>query len=145
MFRYKSTGTLLIDGQPASSISTTDLHARSACLFQDFSKYPLTLAENVGLGQSDLSLPALHDAIIKGGADGVLEKVGLEGRLNTTDVPDYEAASPLSPTGEKPAEDDKEAQVALIKGSSLSGGQWQRVALARAFLKAATADLVVFE
>jgi ABC-type multidrug transport system fused ATPase/permease subunit len=146
--RYKPSGTLLIDGVSSSLIPPTNLYRRTACLFQDYQIYPLTLAENVGLGQSDLSLSALEDAIVSGGAEGVLAKVGLNGRLSMTSVADYEVAAP-SPTlkvNEKPDVTDKATQAAKLKRSTLlSGGQWQRVALARAFMKAATADLVVFE
>lgn len=87
---YNHDGQLLINDQPIERFPTHQIHARTTCCFQDHSKYSLTLRENVGIG----SVPkmsndeAIHTAIVKGGATAVEEKVGLEGKLNRTGVPD---------------------------------------------------------
>jgi ABC-type glutathione transport system ATPase component len=87
---YDHDGQLLINDQPIERFSTNQIHARTTCCFQDHSKYSLTLRENVGIGNvpkmSDDE--AIHSAIVKGGATAVEEKIGLEGKLNRTGVPD---------------------------------------------------------
>lgn len=87
---YDHTGQLLINGRPSEEYDPDTLHTRTSCLFQDFSKYNLTLRENVGVGnvQQMRDIDAIERAIERGGADGVREKVGMEGQLNRFGVPD---------------------------------------------------------
>ncbi|KAJ9121512.1 hypothetical protein QFC22_002130 [Naganishia vaughanmartiniae] len=87
---YDHTGSLLINDQPIERFPPNQLHARTTCCFQDHSKYSLTLRENVGIGNVLLMEDdvAIHAAIVKGGATSVEQKVGLEGKLNRTGVPD---------------------------------------------------------
>jgi ATP-binding cassette subfamily B protein len=81
---------------------------RIAVLFQDFARYHLTVAENIGVGapryagERDL----LHVAAERAGALPMIEK--LPNGWDTVLSPEYAG------------------------GVDLSGGQWQRVALARA-------------
>ncbi|KAJ9111558.1 hypothetical protein QFC20_002531 [Naganishia adeliensis] len=87
---YDHQGELLINDQPIERFSPNQIHARTTCCFQDHSKYSLTLRENVGIGNV-LKIKddkAIHSAIVKGGATAVEAKVGLEGKLNRTGVPD---------------------------------------------------------
>jgi ABC-type thiamine transport system ATPase subunit len=87
---YDHQGDLLINDQPIERFSPNQIHARTTCCFQDHSKYSLTLRENVGIG----SVPKIQDdeairaAIFKGGATAIEAKVGLDGKLNRTGVPD---------------------------------------------------------
>ncbi|GHJ87892.1 hypothetical protein NliqN6_4294 [Naganishia liquefaciens] len=87
---YDHDGEILINNQPIERFPTHHIHARTTCCFQDHSKYSLTLRENVGIGNiSKMSVDeAIHTAIVKGGATAVEDKVGLEGKLNRTGVPD---------------------------------------------------------
>jgi ATP-binding cassette subfamily B protein len=88
--------------------SPLQARGRVAVIFQDFVRYPLTLAENVGFGHLPLAgdPAALQAALADAGAGD------LPGRLprgwGTVLSREYEG------------------------GADLSGGQWQRVALARA-------------
>lgn len=80
---------------------------RVGVIFQDFIRYPLTLAENVRLGADDHEDPAgILDAIRMAGADDLLERL--------------------------PAGIDTVLSKVQPGGVDLSGGQWQKVALARA-------------
>lgn len=87
---YDHQGELLINDQPIERFSPNQIHARTTCCFQDHSKYSLTLRENVGIGNviKIKDDKAIHSAIVKGGATAVEAKVGLEGKLNRTGVPD---------------------------------------------------------
>ncbi len=87
---YDHSGTLLINGHESSGYIPESLHKRTSCLFQDFSRYSLTLRENVGIGDVKRlnEVDVIDRAIERGGAEKVLEKVGLEGRLDRWGVPD---------------------------------------------------------
>lgn len=82
----------------------TDATVRKSAVFQDFSRYPLSLAENITVGAPDTGA-RLSAVLAQVGADGLGAHlpVGIDTVLG-----------------------------ADIGGSDLSGGQWQRVALARA-------------
>ncbi len=97
---YDHTGELVINGHPASAYSPAQLHARTTVCFQDHAKYSLTLRENVGIGSIPLidSDIDIRRAIDKGGAEGILKRIGLEGRLDRHGVPD--AAGRDGPGGE---------------------------------------------
>jgi hypothetical protein len=92
-YSYDHTGELVINNHPAHAYSPAQLHARTSCLFQDFSRYNLTLRENIGLG----NVPKMNDdaqleeAIIRGGAEAVKEKVGMDRLLDKSGVPDTTA------------------------------------------------------
>ena len=86
---YEYSGTLLINNREASSYYPESLHQRTSCLFQDYAKYSMTLRENVGIG--DVSrmdeLQSIGHAIDLGGAEKILGKIGMEGKLNRHGVP----------------------------------------------------------
>jgi ATP-binding cassette subfamily B protein len=81
-----------------------------AVIFQDFTRYDLSLRENVGLGCPALAADdaAIEMALRDAGAFDLLDS--LPAGLDTVLSPAYDS------------------------GTELSGGQWQRVALARALL-----------
>jgi ATP-binding cassette subfamily B protein len=103
-----SAGAVHVDGQPLRDIDLAAWRSRIAVLFQDFAKYHLTVAENIGLGapQHMHDSELLRAAAERAGALPLIEK--LPNGWDTTLSPEY--------TG----------------GVDLSGGQWQRIALARA-------------
>lgn len=100
---YDHQGDLLINDQPIERFSPNQIHARTTCCFQDHSNYSLSLRENVGIGYVPKIKDdeAIHSAIVKGGATAIEGKVGLEGKLNRTGVPD---ASLGGGEGDFPAE-----------------------------------------
>lgn len=114
-------GRILLDGQDLRSLDRATLHRRMGVIFQDFNRYQLALAENVGVG----SVEHIEDrsriarAVERGGAEGIV--AGLPNGIDT-------------PLGRQ----------FRLEGVELSGGQWQRVALARAFMRE-EADVLVLD
>ncbi|HEX6473134.1 MAG TPA: ABC transporter ATP-binding protein [Streptosporangiaceae bacterium] len=111
------SGELLVNGGPVAD--PAELRALSTVLFQDFLRYKLSVAENIGLGDPALrgDRERVAEAARRAGAAGVI--ADLPGR--------YEALLGAEFSG----------------GTDLSPGQWQRVALARACFRAA--PLVVLD
>ncbi|MHA7134353.1 ABC transporter ATP-binding protein [Oerskovia turbata] len=108
---YEPTeGRILVDGVDLRDLDTQAWQRQLALIFQDYVRYELTAAENIGLGAPALldDREAIEAAARKAGALDVL--AGLPQGLDTTLSRRYPG------------------------GRDLSGGQWQRVALARALL-----------
>jgi ATP-binding cassette subfamily B protein len=103
-----TAGAVNVDGRELSGLEPSAWRGRIAVLFQDFAKYHLTVAENIGMGapQYAADRDLLRVAAERAGALPMIEK--LPNGWETTLSPEY--------TG----------------GVDLSGGQWQRIALARA-------------
>jgi ABC-type multidrug transport system fused ATPase/permease subunit len=72
-----TSGQVLVDGQGIQNYNIEDLRRATASLTQDHHLYPLSLAENIGLGHpnqsSDMNL-IIH-AAQKGGANGFVSKL----------------------------------------------------------------------
>ena len=67
-----ASGQVLIDGHPSSDYRITDIRRATVILSQDTSIYPLSIAENIGLGYPDFS--SNKDMIIEAAKEGgVLE------------------------------------------------------------------------
>lgn len=72
-----TSGEVLVNGHDIQVYKMDDLRRATASLTQDHHLYPLSLAENIGLGNpnqfSDVDL--IHDAAQKGGAKGFISKL----------------------------------------------------------------------
>jgi ATP-binding cassette subfamily B protein len=114
-----TSGRILLDGVDLADYDLDDLHAQVSVIFQDFVRYQMTLAHNIGLGNVDRM--ADRDAIVRAGerslADGLARKW--------------------------PAGYDQLLGRMFEGGVDLSGGEWQKVALARAYLR--DAQLLVLD
>ncbi|KIJ53230.1 hypothetical protein M422DRAFT_222622 [Sphaerobolus stellatus SS14] len=135
------SGTVFVDGHSISSYMTKSLRNAMAMHYQTYTHYPLSIYENILLGNADddsintENEQALRDsvkeAIEMGGAEEVLEKqpAGMDSVLKPnirTSNNKTEAAGP-----------EFKAKMAEIgKTTELSAGQWQRLALARLFYRA---------
>ena len=86
-------------------ISPKELRRSTSFMFQDFARFPLSLADNVSLGPDALSRNRFDDAIDKAHLDELAARL--------------------------PAGADTILSREFLGGSELSGGEWQRVALAR--------------
>lgn len=103
-------GEIRVGGIPLASYSREARERLFAPVFQDFTKYDITLQENVGVGD----IRGMHDkdrleaAMRKAKVDRLAEKLpdGMQTLLGRS----------------------------FAGGVDLSGGQWQRVAIARAFM-----------
>ena len=103
-------GEILLDGQDLRDYALDEVRREVAVVFQDFFRYDLSAADNVGLGQAD----AMDDrrrvvvAAENGGAHEIIEKLpsGYDTILGKT----------------------------FDEGIDLSGGEWQHLAISRAFM-----------
>ncbi len=107
---YPGSGRVLWDGVNVTSLDPAAIQKQISVIFQDFVRYQLSAADNIGLGRSAAlaDRAAIVNAAAQAGADEFL------GTL------------------------DKGYETILSKafgGIDLSIGQWQRVALARAFFR----------
>ncbi|GAA3647335.1 ABC transporter ATP-binding protein [Lentzea roselyniae] len=113
-------GAILWDGVDLRSFSPEDLRAHIGAVFQDYMRYDLSAAENIGVGDvcsmddrgrivAAARRAGAHDAVtaLPRGYDTLLSRMFFD---------------------EADREDPE-------TGVLLSGGQWQRLALARAFLR----------
>ncbi len=112
-------GEIYVDGTPLREYDLEQWRRRTAVVFQDFNRYNMTVAENIGLGNLERiqDEEAIRKAAEKAGIGGVVERL------------------------------PKKYQTVLGKffagGSELSGGEWQKVAIARAFLR--DAEIVILD
>ena len=106
-----SEGRILLDGVDLRDYDLRDLRRRIGVIFQDFVRYHLAAAENVGFGQIEAldDRPRIVSAAQKSGAHPVITALpeGYETTLGRW----------------------------FSKGRDLSGGEWQKIALARAFMR----------
>ncbi|MEY2417696.1 MAG: ATP-binding cassette, subfamily bacterial [Actinomycetota bacterium] len=103
-----TSGRITVDGVPLADVDPSAWHRQLAAIFQDFGRYALTAAENVGLSNfgEEPDLDALNR---------VADRVGIR---------------PLIDGWEHGWDSVLNRQ--FDKGVEASGGEWQRIALARA-------------
>ena len=103
-----TSGRLLADGQDIRSYAVDDWRRQIGVIFQDFNRYELTAAENIGFGAIELA----------GDRRKIRAAAGRAGILTTLEHLPQGLDTPLARQ--------------YKGGAELSGGQWQRVAIARA-------------
>ena len=108
-----TSGRIVVDGVDLKEMALADWYRRIGAVFQDFTRYQVSLRENIGFGW----LPKLDDA------EAIASAAARSGAV--------EVAASLPRGLETPL--GKEFQ----EGSELSVGQWQRLAIARAYLRPA--------
>ena len=104
-------GRILLDGRDLRDYDVDSLRASLGVIFQDFVRYHLTAAENIGVGQVEAmdDRARIEEAAHRGMADEVIAS-----------LPDgYEQV-----VGRR-----------FRQGVELSGGQWQKIAIARAYMR----------
>ena len=104
-------GQILLEGKDLRDYDPQELRSLIGVIFQDFVRYHLSAAENIGFGQVQAleDRPRIERAAAKSGADSVIE--ALPERYETT-------------LGRW-----------FSNGRDLSGGEWQKIALGRAFMR----------
>jgi len=106
-----SSGEILLDGRDIREYDLEDLWREVGVIFQDFVRYEMTAARNIGLGRVEHCDDELRirAAAQKSFADEIIRRLpkGFEQTLG----------------------------VRFEGGVELSGGEWQRIALARAYLR----------
>ena len=113
-----TSGCILLNGVDLRDYDLNELRRQMGVIFQDFVRYELTAAENIGVGQIDLLPDAsrLSTAAERGGAAELLHRLpdGLDTQLGRA-----------------------------FGGRELSDGEWQKLALSRAYLR--NAQLLVLD
>ena len=104
-------GCITLDGIDLREYDLDDLRANIGVIFQDFVRYHMTAAENIGVGQVEdmTNRSRIEDAARRGMADQVV--AGLERGY------------------------DQVIGRRFKEGVDLSGGQWQKIAIARAYMR----------
>src|SRR6476661_1696927 len=104
-------GRILLDGRDLRDYDLEDLRANIGVIFQDFMRYHLSAADNIGVGQIDAMNDGgrIREAARRAMADEVIE--GL------------------------PLGYDQLIGRRFKTGVDLSGGQWQKIAIARAYMR----------
>lgn len=114
-----TSGKITVDGVDLRNIEPEEWRRRVSVVFQDFLRYPLSVADNIRFG--DLSrnpgLATVREAAAAAGAEELI------GRL--------------------PHGYDTVLGNAYTNGHDLSGGEWQKLAVARAFFR--DASLVILD
>lgn len=104
------SGEITIDGIPLWEFDLEELRRNVGVVFQDFSRYNLSVQDNIGFGNLSErgNLIRIEQAAIDAGAMGVIDALehGYETILGKT----------------------------FSESAELSGGQWQKIGLARAFM-----------
>jgi ATP-binding cassette subfamily B protein len=112
-------GQVTLDGTDLRDFSTVDLRREIAVIFQDYAHYPLTVRENIRVGQIGLPEDDVRvvEAAQRTGADGFVSELpnGYGTMLGKW----------------------------FADGEELSIGEWQKLALARAFVR--DAQLIVLD
>ncbi|KAG1908604.1 P-loop containing nucleoside triphosphate hydrolase protein [Suillus fuscotomentosus] len=138
-------GTILIDNRDIKTFRLADLRAAMSILFQDYTHFPLSIGENIGLGNPGLAQDddKIHEAAKMGGARDFIEELP-DGFSTYIDRPVKDQYANL-PAGVTVA-DDWYSGVRNMGGlrtstvSGLSGGQNQRLALSRTFMRSLVTD-----
>ncbi|KAI6133883.1 P-loop containing nucleoside triphosphate hydrolase protein [Pisolithus croceorrhizus] len=140
-------GTILINGQDIKTLKLRDLRRTMAILFQDYTHFPLSIKDNIALGNPDISYDddKVREAARLGGAEGFIDKLpdGFHTYLNRP-VRDYYSALPEGTT----TLFGRQVDYSKVRGAgrmhtsetSLSGGQMQRLAVARTFMRSLVSE-----
>ncbi len=106
-----TAGTILLDGVDLREYDLEDWWREIGVIFQDFVRYDMTVAENIGVGRidTDINPIQIQAAARKSYAETVIQKL--------------------------PRGYDQPLGCRFEGGVDLSGGEWQKIALARAHLR----------
>ncbi|EAU86903.2 ABC transporter [Coprinopsis cinerea okayama7 len=130
-----TSGEFLIDDHPAKDYNLGHLRQASVILSQDSRLYPLSLAENIGLGHVALKedMDLIKEAAEKGGAAEFISKLD---RGYETNLRPLQFSSVLA---YNLPEDDSHPinikQRRVFQRTNISGGEYQRIIAARSFMR----------
>jgi ABC-type multidrug transport system fused ATPase/permease subunit len=136
-------GTILIDNRDIKTLKLADLRAAMAILFQDYTHFPLSIRDNIGLGNPDFAQDddKIREAARMGGARDFIEELP-DGFNTYIDCPVKGIYSGLSPDASLPdgwpVDRSDVRSTAGFRTSTvlgLSGGQNQRLAVSRTFMR----------
>ncbi|KAJ6500814.1 P-loop containing nucleoside triphosphate hydrolase protein [Mycena sanguinolenta] len=133
-------GKVIINGKNISDYKLTSLRSATAVLTQDHHILPLSLAENIGIGNAEAvsKMDVIQECARKGGADKFISS-----RADGYDTVLEPAAVTLTgyyfdETGDSPL---NEIYDGFDKKTEISGGERQRIAASRTFMRLTTGDI----
>ncbi|KAI0027002.1 HlyB/MsbA family ABC transporter [Vararia minispora EC-137] len=135
-------GVVLLDGKDIRSLKLRDLRQAMAILFQDYTHFPLSIKENIALGDPENAHDEdrVREAARLAGAEEIIEhqEDGIDTYLQRP-VRDYYSELPEGTTTLFGRTVDHRGMRRMIgegpQNVSLSGGQMQRLAVARTFMR----------
>ena len=115
-----TSGRILLEGLDLQEWDIDALRYKIGVIFQDFSRYQLTVGDNIGIGDVEnmQSRPQIESAAQDGLAADFIQHM--------------------------PQQYDTQLGTWFKGGKELSGGQWQKIALARAFMRS-HADVLILD
>ncbi|KAM5536356.1 hypothetical protein V8D89_009954 [Ganoderma adspersum] len=141
-------GEILLGGQNIRNLKLKDVRQAMSVLFQDYTHFPLSIRDNIALGDPSKAHDDAHirEAARLGGADSFIEQLpeGFDTYLKTV-AHDFVSG----PTKGNKTRSGKPFDVCAVRhaagiksttSSELSGGQMQRLAVARTFMRSVIAD-----
>ncbi|KAJ3719796.1 P-loop containing nucleoside triphosphate hydrolase protein [Lentinula raphanica] len=141
-------GQILIDGQDIQTLKLADLRRAIAILFQDYTHFPLSIKDNIALGDPGHAddTERITQAASLGGASEFIER--LEDRYDTyleRPVRDYYSGLPEGTMDlfGRAVNFGKIRGMGGMKSNqsmTLSGGQMQRIALSRTFMRSSASE-----
>ncbi|KAJ3494656.1 hypothetical protein NLJ89_g10762 [Agrocybe chaxingu] len=122
-------GQILVNGADIRSLRLADLRRAISVLFQDYTLFPLSIRDNIALGDPEHvdDLDKIRRAAELGGADGLVER--LPDKYDTyleRPVRDYYSTLPEGMTD--------------LFGRPVDYGRMQRIALSRTFMRSVVSD-----
>ncbi|KAG8699795.1 hypothetical protein FRC08_005099 [Ceratobasidium sp. 394] len=128
-----TSGEILIDGRPLHDFKVSSVRDATCVMYQNYSRYPLTIGENILLGRPDSKTPQedMEAAAKKAGAYSFISK--LPGKFETDLSYNYSgyASSYYEGEQENPFRELIDAQFI----TRVSGGEWRRLALAKTYMR----------
>ncbi|KAI3598084.1 abc transporter atp-binding protein [Moniliophthora roreri] len=128
-----SSGEILVDGEDISRFKIADFRQAIATLTQEHNLFPLSIAENIGLGcpEAGMNKDMITEAAQKGGADALIKKLG-SGSDTVLD--------PMTIQYHAHVDEKDESELAghlkrMKKTTDVSGGERQRLVAARTFMR----------
>ncbi|KAJ7500370.1 P-loop containing nucleoside triphosphate hydrolase protein [Mycena galericulata] len=129
-----TSGSILIEGEDVRNYKLTDLRQATAALTQDHHLYPLSLRENIGLGNPAhvANMEMIRAAAKQGGAEDVIAKLA-DGFGTVLEHPrGLKYGSDVSKGDKSPLAAELEK---LTKEADVSGGERQRLVASRTFMR----------
>ncbi|KAH7926211.1 P-loop containing nucleoside triphosphate hydrolase protein [Leucogyrophana mollusca] len=141
-------GVILIDDRDIKTLSLVDLRRAMSLLFQDYTHFPLSIRENIALGNPELAHDEdkIREAARLGGAEELIDRLpdGLDTYLDRP-VKDYYSSLPEGTKSlfGRPVDYSRVRGMGSMRTtdtSTLSGGQMQRLAVSRTFMRSLTSE-----